>query len=128
MLNTMRLLALGSLVTTALAGCAGVSSSATPPNFTGTWIGGSVGSIRDMTLHLQQNGTNVTGTLAGVGAPDGPVHGVVGGDTVQLSAERAAFAPRLVVRGDVMNGELNGLPLNLVRFGATQTGQTQTSR
>jgi hypothetical protein len=124
MVKTLRLLVLGSLITTTLAGCAGAaSSSAGPPNVTGTWMGGTVTGTRHMTLHLQQNGTNVTGTVVGTGAPDGPINGVVGGDTIQLSAERAAFAPRLVIRGDLMNGELNGVPVNLVRLGPTQSSR-----
>jgi len=80
-----------------------------------------------MTLRLQQTGTTVTGTLAGVGAPDGPINGVVGGNTIQLSAVRGAFAPRLVIRGDLMSGDFNGVPLNLVRFGGP-TGPTPSSR
>ena len=122
MVTTLRLLLLGSLITTTLSGCAGskspsASASAGPADFSGTWMGGTATGTTDMTLRLQQTGTNVTGTLAGVGAPDGPINGTVGGDTIQLSAQRAAFAPRLVIRGDLMNGDLDGVPLNLVRFG-----------
>jgi hypothetical protein len=125
MVKTLRLVLLGSLITT-LAGCAGSarpSASAGPADVTGTWMGGTATGTTDMTLQLQQTGTKVTGTLAGVGIPDGPINGVVGGDTVQLSAERAAFAPRLVVRGDLMNGDLDGVPLNLVRLGRTQSSR-----
>jgi hypothetical protein len=121
MVTTLRLLLLGSLITTTLSGCAGskspsASASAGPADFSGTWMGGTATGTKEMTLRLQQTGTNVTGTLAGVGAPDGPINGTVGGDTIQLSAQRGAFAPRLVIRGDLMNGVLDGVPLNLVRF------------
>jgi len=117
--KTLKLVLLGSLITT-FAGCASSASpgaSASPVDVTGTWMGGTATGTTDMTLHLRQTGPNVTGTIAGAGTPDGPVNGVVGGNTVQLSAERAAFAPRLVVRGDLMSGELEGVPLNLVRLG-----------
>src|SRR5262245_60617845 len=97
------------------------SASALPADVTGTWMGGTATGTTNMRLQLKQTGTNVTGTLAGVGAVDGPINGVTGGDTIQLSAERGAFAPRLVVRGDLMNGELDGVPLNLVRLGSTQS-------
>ena len=120
MVKTFRLLLFGSLVITTLSGCASSASpsaSAGPANFSGTWMGGTATGTKDMTLHLQQNGANVTGTLTGVGAPDGPVTGVVGGNTLQLSAQRAAFAPRLVIRGDLISGDLDGVPLKLVRFG-----------
>jgi len=122
MVNTLKLLLLGSLITATLSGCASSSSpsasvSAGPADFAGTWMGGTATGTKDMTLHLQQNGANVTGTLTGVGAPDGPVTGTVGGNTLQLSAQRAAFAPRLVIRGDLISGDLDGVPLKLVRFG-----------
>ena len=122
MVNTLRLLLLGSLITATLSGCASSSSpsasvSAGPADFSGTWMGGTATGTKDMRLHLQQTGTNVTGTLTGAGAPDGPVNGTVGGNTLQLSAQRAAFAPRLVILGDLISGDLNGIPLKLVRFG-----------
>jgi len=121
MLKTLRLLVLGSLITSTLAGCAGAkSSSAEPTNVTGTWIGGTATGTREMTLRLQQTGTNVTGTLVGAGAADGPITGVVAGNTIDLSAPKPALAPRLVVRGDLMDGFLDGVPLKLVRFGGAQ--------
>jgi hypothetical protein len=122
MLKTLRLLVLGSLITSTLAGCAvGISSSG--PNVTGTWMGGTATGTREVTLRLQQTGTNVTGTLAGAGAADGPIAGIVGGNTIELSARQPALAPRLVVRGDLMDGFLDGVPLKLVRFGPTQSAR-----
>ena len=122
MVNTLKLLLLGSLIIATLSGCGSASSpsasvGAGPADFSGTWMGGTATGTKDMTLHLQQTGTNVTGTLTGVGAPDGPINGTVGGNTIQLSAERARFEPRLVIRGDLMDGILDGVPLKLVRFG-----------
>jgi len=122
MVNTLKLLLLGSLITVTLSGCASSASpsaspSGAPADFSGTWMGGNAIGTKDMTLHLQQTGTTVTGTLEGVGAPDGPIKGSVGGNTIQLSAVRARFEPRLVIRGDLMDGTLDGVPLKLVRFG-----------
>jgi len=125
MVKTLRLLLLGSLITT-LSGCAGSTSpsaSAGPADVSGTWMGGTVTGTRHGTLQLQQTGTNVTGTLAGAGVSDGPINGTVGGDTIQLSAQRGAFAPRLVVRSDLMSGEFDGVPLKFVRFGPTQSSR-----
>jgi len=117
MVKTLRLLAVGSFIATTLASCAGAASSSTgPPNVTGTWRGGTATGTKTMTLHLQQTGTNVTGTVEGVGTPGGQIHGVVGGNAVQLNTERGAWT-RLVVRGDLMDGELNGIPMTLVRLG-----------
>jgi outer membrane lipoprotein SlyB len=126
MVKRLTLLLLGSLIIT-LPGCAGSrspSASAGPADVNGTWMGDTVAGTRGITIQLRQTGNNVTGTLAGAGVADGPISGVIGGDTLQLSAERAAFAPRLVVRGDLMNGELDGIPMNLVRLGSP----TQSSR
>ena len=118
MLKTLRLLVLGSLITSTLAGCA--AASAGPTNVTGTWTGGTATGTKDMTLRLQQTGTNVTGTIAGAGAADGPITGVVAGNTIDLSAPQSALAPRLVVRGDLMDGFVDGVPLKLVRLGPVQ--------
>jgi len=120
MVKRLTLLLLGSLILT-LPGCAGSkspSASAAPADVSGTWMGGTVTGTRAITMQLRQTGSNVTGTLAGAGAADGPITGVIGGDTMQLSAERTAFAPRVVVRGDLMRGELDGVPMDLVRLGS----------
>src|SRR5262249_27710979 len=104
--------------------CVGAaSSSAGPTNVTGTWIGGTATGSREVTLRLQQTGTNVTGTLAGAGAADGPITGVVGGNTIDLSAGQPTLAPRLVGRGVLMDGFLDGVPLKLVRFGPAQSSR-----
>jgi len=120
MVKTSTLFVIGSLITT-LAGCASASSpsaSSGPANVNGTWMGGTATGTRDVTLRLQQSGANVTGTIAGAGALDGPIQGTVDGTTLQLTHQRSGVAaPRpLTVRGDLMNGELDGVPLELVRF------------
>ena len=118
--KTPTLLIIGSLITT-LAGCFGASysSASGPANVNGTWMGGTATGTKDVTLHLQQSGTNVTGTGVGAGAFDGPIQGTVNGNTLQLTHQRSGVAaPRpLIVRGDLMHGELDGVPLDLVRLG-----------
>ena len=120
MAKTFTLLLLGLLITT-LSGCAGSASPSASPgpvDVNGTWMGGTGTGTRNVTLQLQQSGTNVTGSLAGAGALDGPVQGTVEGKTIQLAPRSGAAAPRpLIVRGDLMDGELDGAPLKLVRFG-----------
>jgi hypothetical protein len=120
-MKTLTLLLLGSLIAT-IAGCAGAASStagAESTDVTGTWKGGTVTGTRAMTLQLQQKGTNVTGTAKG-GGLDGPMHGTIGGNTIQFG-QRGDLAPRLVVHGDRMYGELDGVPVELVRLGSPWT-------
>jgi type IV secretory pathway TrbL component len=119
--TTSTLFLIGSLITT-LAGCSGASyssASSGPANVNGTWMGGTATGTKDVTLHLQQSGTNVTGSGAGAVAFDGPIQGTVNGNTLQLTHQRSGVAaPRpLIVRGDLMHGELDGVPLDLVRLG-----------
>lgn len=113
-------LLVGSLITT-LSGCAiGTSASARPADVNGNWTGGTVTATRRVTMQLRQSGTNVTGTIAGTGVVDGPVHGTLDGNTLRLSQQSggAALSP-LTVRGDVIEGgQLDGTPLKLVRTGA----------
>jgi hypothetical protein len=117
MMKTSTLVLLGSLITT-LSGCAASTSpSASRPDVTGRWMGGTANDTRNVTLQLQQTGTNVTGTLAGAGVLDGPIRGTVEGNTIQLAPRSGVAAtPRLIVRGDLMYGELDGVPLELVRL------------
>jgi len=120
MKKTPTLLIIGSLITT-LAGCSGASyssDSSGPADVNGTWMGGTATGTKDVTLHLQQSGTNVTGTGTGAAAFDGPIQGSVNGNTLQLTHQRSGVAARpLIVRGDLMYGELDGIPLDLVRLG-----------
>jgi hypothetical protein len=116
MMKTSTLLILGLLITT-LSGCASASPSTAGADVNGTWTGSTATGTKRVMLHLQQTGTNVTGTLAGAGATlDGPIQGTVEGNTVHLAPRTGStLTPRLVVRGDLMSGELGGVPVNLVR-------------
>jgi hypothetical protein len=120
MMKLVTRLLVGSLITT-LSGCAvGVSAAARPADVNGNWMGGTVTAARRVTMQLRQSGTNVTGTIAGTGVADGPVHGTLNGNTLHLSQQSggAALSP-LTVRGDVIEGgQLDGIPLKLVRTGS----------
>ena len=120
MLRTATLLLLGALIA-GLTGCASSSPSASattgPADVTGTWTGSTQTSSRAITLQLQQTGTNVAGNLSGLGVADGPVTGVVEGNTIKL-AQRTGFGttPWLNVNGDQITGDLgSGTTLTLRR-------------
>lgn len=117
MVKTLTLLLLGCI---ALSGCASSpSASPGPADVTGTWRGGTATGTRDVTMQLRQSGTNVTGTVAGAGAAlDGPIQGTVEGNTLRIAQRSGSAAPRpLIIRGDLMDGMLDGVPMKLVRFG-----------
>ena len=119
MLKKVTLLLLGSLIAT-LTGCASSNSPSAsivvPANVDGTWTGSTTTGSRTITMFLKQNGTNVTGTLAGAGVLDGPIEGTVDGTTIRLK-ERSGFGatPWLNVQGDQITGDLGGSTLNLRR-------------
>src|SRR5262249_25717150 len=111
MVKRATLLLLGlSMVT--FIGCASSSSKspsarvATPADVNGTWTGGTTtGAGRTVTMILKQTGTNVEGTLSGAGTLDGPITGMVDGNTIRL-AQRSGFkeTPLLNVEGDQISG------------------------
>jgi hypothetical protein len=129
MLKKVTLPLLGLLIA-AVAGCAGSQKSAsspqksptpsasvaTPANVTGTWQGGTATGASTVTMVLKQTGNNVVGTLTGAGTMDGPIEGVVSGNTIQL-AEKSGYGetPLLNVRGDQITGTVRGTTLNLRR-------------
>ena len=122
MARVLTLLLLGSLITT-LSGCIGApasSPSTWPIDVNGTWTGGNVTGTRTVTLTLHQTGTNVTGTITGGGALDGPTQATIEGHTIQF-VTRAGVAPRLSIQGDFMRGNVDGVPFQLVRLGPPQT-------
>src|SRR5262245_7179362 len=88
-----------------LAGCATSRAVGPPADVNGTWTGGSAAGARTYTLVLKQTGAQVTGTLTGAGTLDGPVEGIVEGNTIRLR-EQEGFAetPALMVRGDQITG------------------------
>ena len=121
-MKTVTLLLLGALIA-GLTGCASSSPSASattaPADVNGMWTGNTQTSARTVSLQLQQTGTKVTGTLSGAGVADGPVAGVVQGNTIKL-AQKEGFGttPWLDVNGDQMRGDLgsgNILTLRRVR-------------
>ena len=128
MLKKVTLPLLGLLIA-AFAGCAGSQKSAgagsqkspsasvaAPANVSGTWQGGTATGAATVTMVLKQTGNNVVGTLTGAGTMDGPIEGVVSGNTIQL-AEKSGYGetPLLNVRGDQITGTVRGTTLNLRR-------------
>jgi hypothetical protein len=120
-MKTVTLPLLALLIAT-VAGCAGSSSKspsasvAAPANVNGMWQGGTATGATTVTLMLKQAGNNVTGTLTGAGTADGPVQGVVEGNTIRL-AEKSGYGetPLLNVRGDQITGTVRGTTLTLRR-------------
>lgn len=109
MLKTVMLLVLGALIAT--SGCASSKSPsasvAAPADVNGTWTGSTMTGARTVTLELKQTGANVTGTLSGAGAADGPISGTIDGNTIKLARRSGAGStPWLNVQGDVITGDL----------------------
>ena len=108
------------LLIVVVAGCASSESSkmaAMPPaDVNGTWTGGLVGGAATLTVVLKQTGANVTGTLSGAGTADGPIEGVVEGNSIRLR-ETSGYGstPSLIVKGDQITGWVRGTTLNLRR-------------
>lgn len=120
--------ALLAVVMVATVGCAGSSgrsastsspsaAAAAPANVNGVWSGALVGGA-PVRMTLMQNGTAVKGDLSVGGRADldGPIEGVVEGNTLKLR-ERSGFgsAPLLNVRGDQITGIVGGTTLDLRR-------------
>jgi hypothetical protein len=120
-MKTVTLPLLASLIAM-FAGCAGSSpkspsaSVATPANVNGMWQGGTATGATTVTLVLKQTGNNVTGTLSGAGTADGPIEGMVEGNTIRL-AEKSGYGetPLLNVRGEQITGTVRGTALTLRR-------------
>ena len=122
--------ALLAVVMVATVGCAGSSSrsassgtgspsaaAAAPANVNGEWSGFLVGGA-PVRMSLKQTGTDVKGNLSVGGRADldGPVEGIVDGNTLKLR-ERSGFgsAPLLNVKGDQITGIVGGTTLDLRR-------------
>jgi len=117
------------MVATVAAGCGSMSRSASsgtgspsaaaaaPANVNGEWSGFLVGGA-PVRMSLKQTGTDVKGNLSvgGRAALDGPVEGIVDGNTLKLR-ERSGFgsAPLLNVKGDQITGIVGGTTLDLRR-------------
>jgi hypothetical protein len=103
-----------------VAGCASSESSkmaAMPPaNVNGTWTGSLSGGASTYTVVLKQTGANVTGTLSGAGTADGPIEGVVEGNSIRLRESSGyGSTPALTVKGDQITGIVRGTTLTLRR-------------
>jgi hypothetical protein len=91
---------------------------ATPYTVDGTWRSGKTGGASTMEVVLKQTGNNVTGTLSGAGALDGPIEGTVQGKTIQLR-ERSGYrqTPVLNVSCEQISGPLyDGTTVTLRRI------------
>jgi hypothetical protein len=78
----------------------------------GTWNGAAVGRGR-IILDLRQEGTNVTGRLRIFGAPaisatDGPIGGVISGNTLAFSQPEGVVEGEMTVADDTMVGQATG--------------------
>jgi hypothetical protein len=105
------------LLIVVMAGCASTESSKMPPaDVNGTWTGGAATGAATYTLVLKQTGTQVTGTLTGAGSLDGPIEGIVDGNTIRLREQGGpGQTPSLMVKGDVITGFIRGTTLTLRR-------------
>ena len=101
-----------------MTGCASTESSNMPPaNVNGTWTGGTATGAATYTLVLKQTGTRVAGTLTGAGTADGPVEGIVDGNTIKLREQGGpGETPALMVKGDQITGFVRGTTLTLRRI------------
>jgi len=104
------------LLIVVMAGCASSGSSSSPADVNGTWTGGTATGAATYTLMLKQSGTRVTGTLTGAGTADGPIEGIVDGNTIKLREQGGpSETPALTVRGDTITGFVRGTTLTLKR-------------
>jgi hypothetical protein len=116
MLKKVAVPLLGLLIVV-MAGCASTESSKMPPaDVNGTWTGGTTSGAATYTLMLKQSGTRVTGTLTGAGTDDGPIEGIVDGNTIRLRDQGGpSETPALMIKGDVITGFIRGSTLTLRR-------------
>jgi hypothetical protein len=119
MLNKAVVPLLGLLIVV-FAGCASSESAmiATLPSadVNGTWTGGTARGAETYTLVLTQTGANVTGTLSGAGTADGPIEGIMEGNTIRLrEASGYGNTPALTVKDDQITGFVRGTTLTLRR-------------
>src|SRR5690349_13996179 len=88
---------------------AGYASAQSPADVTGTWTGGTTSGAATLVLVLKQDGQKVTGTLSGAGTDDGPVTGVISGNTIRLRYDDGReTTPSLNVKGDRIDGVFSG--------------------
>ena len=106
------------LLIVVFAGCASSEKMAAmpPADVNGTWTGSLARGAATYTVVLKQTGTNVTGTLSGAGTADGPIEGVVEGNSIRVREESGyGSTPTLFVKGDQITGIVRGTTLTLQR-------------
>jgi hypothetical protein len=108
------------LLVLVLSGCASLGSTSTagmpPADVNGTWKGGYVGGTAEYTVVLKQTGSKVTGTLSGAGTDDGPIDGVVEGNSIKLMEKDGyGSTPALIVKNNQIAGYVRGTTLMLRR-------------
>jgi hypothetical protein len=82
----------------------------------GTWVGSTLRGASTMMLVLKQSGRVVTGSIAGAGTADGPLKGIVDGNTIRLWFDNGFDeTPLLGVNGDEITGMLTGTTITLRR-------------
>jgi len=95
---------------------AGYASAQSPPDVSGTWTGNSARGAATAVLVLKQDGQKVTGALSGVGTDDGPVTGIISGNTIRLTYDDGRqTTPALNIKGDQITGLLSGSEITLRR-------------
>ena len=88
---------------------AGYASAQSSGDVSGTWTGGTTTGAATLVLVLKQDGQKVTGTLSGAGTDDGPVTGIISGNTIRLRYDDGReTTPSLNVKGDRIDGVFSG--------------------
>ena len=97
---------------------AGYASAQSAPDVSGTWTGSTTRGAATLVLVLKQDGQKVTGTLSGAGTDDGPVTGIISGNTIRLKYDDGReTTPSLTVKGNEIKGQLSGTEIVLRRPG-----------
>ena len=105
------------LLVVVLTGCMSAEIASLPTvDVNGTWTGSLATGAATYTVVLKQSGEIVTGTLSGAGPADGPIEGVIEGNSIRLKeASGYGNTPALTVRGDQITGIVRGTTLTLRR-------------
>ena len=99
---------------------AGYASAQSSPDVTGTWVGSTLRGAATMTMVLQQTGNRVTGTLVGAGTDDGPVDGIVDGNTIRLRYDQGfEETPSLKIKDNEISGMLSGTTVTFRRVSSS---------
>jgi len=116
--SVLALLCVGAL------GCGAVeqeraAASAPTANVAGLWTGYAGFGVRSapVSLTMQQNGADVTGTISVAGRPDlsGPVTGSVRGELLKLSLPTATLGEMQAKQDTITGVPVAGMPVTLQR-------------